>query len=131
MSGTGYDDLIRGVVVDEQDRRFFVFMRVPTGTYKFFHILAQASSGEVFIIQKAEIKGIVKRDFVVTMQDADGASHFITVKEIREAKEGLIGTAFAVATTRTETIGRDSLRQDWWRPLDRDSILEWRIPEGQ
>ena len=115
---TGYEDEIKGVLFDENGRSFFVFTRIGTGLYKFFHVLAQPSSGEVFIVQKAEVKGIFKKNLIVTMEDIDGGLHLVTATNKREPKEGLLITCLACATERTRTEGPDSLPKDWWESFD-------------
>ena len=122
----GYEDQIKGVIRDDSGRSFIIFTRISTGPYQFVHVLAYRSgSGEVFIVQKATILGILKKRMELLLEDADAGAHIVLVKEMQEQEEGLLSKTFAVASTNYEMSGRDSLPEDWWGSLGTLAIAEW------
>ena len=121
-----YEDSILGIVRDQQGRSLWIFKRTSTGTFKYLHILAQDENEEILIVQKADTIDAPRRTMIITMEDADGGFHQMIPQDMRETNEGCLGAAFAAATIRSQGMGADSLDDDWFQPLDRFKMIEWK-----
>jgi len=127
MAEPAFQDEIHGVVKDENGRSYFLFTRISAGAgpYKWLHVLAQATSGEVFIVQQAKRRGVLMPRLEMTIQDADGGIRCVAIVDSHERKEGQVGTLLAVATQRTKALGTDHLPEDWWQSLSSQQIAQF------
>jgi hypothetical protein len=125
MNNREYNDVIHGVLYDGHDRPYFVFTRTSTGPYSLFHLLAQTTSGKVFIIQKSDPGDGSGKQCAITMEDENGSVTELVPEDMREAEEGALGRCLATATMRTYALGPDCLPPSFWQRLHTDPVMKW------
>ena len=118
-----YEDNLQGVLLDNQRHPFFVFVRTSVGPFKFFHLLAQNSSGEVFIIQETKMTSDEK--LIITLQNQKGTFIELIPMGIRELEEAAVVKSLAVGSARTRAFRRDTLSPTYWSPLERGAVYDF------
>ena len=118
-----YADNIQGVLFDKQKHPFIVFIRTSTGPFKFLHVLAQNSSGEVFIIQ--ETKTTSDMQLNITLQNQKGTFLQLVPMGIRELEEEAVVRCLAAGAARTKAFRRDTLSPKYWSPLEKGIFYDF------